>query len=224
MSEVKVDTISERTSANGVVVDGVTIKDSGLTIPSGGTLTIDSGGTITNNGSASGLGGLIPISETVTSSDAATLDITLPSSTTYNGYVIKFESMNPSVSSGYFRAYFSEDGGSNWISSSSYFNVYISGSATTYCALHREDISVQDNTTTPLTFDLELHNINNEGAASMWWRTRGTFVSYQNGLMYDVAMMGRYNSTNAINAIRIFNGTGNIDAGARYKIYGVVDV
>ena len=30
MSEVKVDTISERTAANGVVVDGVTIKDSGV--------------------------------------------------------------------------------------------------------------------------------------------------------------------------------------------------
>ncbi len=56
MSEVKVDTISERTAANGVAVDGVTIKDSGLTIPSGGTLTIDSGGTITNNGSSSGFG------------------------------------------------------------------------------------------------------------------------------------------------------------------------
>src|SRR6056300_295252 len=56
MSEVKVDTISERTAANGVAVDGVTIKDSGLTIPSSGTLTIDSGGTITNNGTASGFG------------------------------------------------------------------------------------------------------------------------------------------------------------------------
>ena len=56
MSEVKVDTISERTAANGVAVDGVTIKDSGLTIPSGGTLTIDSGGIITNNGSSSGFG------------------------------------------------------------------------------------------------------------------------------------------------------------------------
>ena len=41
MSEVKVDTISERTAANGVVVDGVTIKDSGLTIPSGGTIQVD---------------------------------------------------------------------------------------------------------------------------------------------------------------------------------------
>ena len=46
MSEVKVDTISERTAANGVAVDGVTIKDSGLTIPSGGTLTVASGATI----------------------------------------------------------------------------------------------------------------------------------------------------------------------------------
>jgi len=41
MSEVKVDTISERTAANGVVVDGVTIKDSGITISSGGTLQVD---------------------------------------------------------------------------------------------------------------------------------------------------------------------------------------
>jgi hypothetical protein len=46
MSEVKVDTISERTAANGVAVDGVTIKDSGLTIPSGGTLDVASGATL----------------------------------------------------------------------------------------------------------------------------------------------------------------------------------
>ena len=57
MSEVKVDTISERTAANGVAVDGVTIKDSGLTIPSGGTLTVASGATITNSGTATGFGG-----------------------------------------------------------------------------------------------------------------------------------------------------------------------
>jgi hypothetical protein len=38
------------------VVDGVTIKDSGLTIPSGGTLTVASGGTITNSGTATGFG------------------------------------------------------------------------------------------------------------------------------------------------------------------------
>lgn len=41
MSEVKVDTISERTAANGVAVDGVTIKDNGLTIPSGGTIDVN---------------------------------------------------------------------------------------------------------------------------------------------------------------------------------------
>jgi hypothetical protein len=50
MSEVKVDTISERTAANGIVIDGVTIKDSGLTIPSGGEIDIASGGTLDVNG------------------------------------------------------------------------------------------------------------------------------------------------------------------------------
>ena len=29
-SELKVDTISEKTSANGVVIDGVTVKDGGI--------------------------------------------------------------------------------------------------------------------------------------------------------------------------------------------------
>jgi len=58
MDEVKVHTISERTAANGVAVDGVTIKDSGLTIPSGGTLTVASGATIDESaGTATGFGG-----------------------------------------------------------------------------------------------------------------------------------------------------------------------
>ena len=57
MSELKVNTISERTAANGVAIDGVTIKDSGLTIPSGGTLTVASGATIdASAGTATGFG------------------------------------------------------------------------------------------------------------------------------------------------------------------------
>ena len=69
MSEVKVDTISERTAANGVAVDGVTIKDSGLTIPSGGTLTVASGGTIdASAGTATGFAGGLASVQTFTSS------------------------------------------------------------------------------------------------------------------------------------------------------------
>jgi hypothetical protein len=56
MSEIQVDTVSEKTAASGVTVDGVVVKDSGLTIPSGGTLTIASGGTLTNSGTATGFG------------------------------------------------------------------------------------------------------------------------------------------------------------------------
>jgi len=43
MSEIQVDTVSEKTAASGVTVDGVLIKDSGITIPSGGVLTLASG-------------------------------------------------------------------------------------------------------------------------------------------------------------------------------------
>ena len=72
MSEVKVDTISERTAANGVAVDGVTIKDSGLTIPSGGTLTVASGGTITNSGTATGFGKVLQVVSATKTDTAST--------------------------------------------------------------------------------------------------------------------------------------------------------
>ena len=39
MSEIRVDTISEKTSANGVAVDGVTIKDGGIAATDGSTIT-----------------------------------------------------------------------------------------------------------------------------------------------------------------------------------------
>lgn len=221
MSEVKTDKLSPRT-ASGTLTLG-TSGDT-FSIPSGGTLTIDSGGTITNNGTASGLGGLIPISETVTSSQASTIDITLPSPSSYSGYKIQFESMNPVVSGSWFRAYFSEDGGSNWQTGSSYWNITMSGSPTTYCSLTgREDISVQ-NSVDDMVFNLELYNINNEGVNSVLWTTTGAFVSYENGLMYNVQALGRYERANAINAIRIYTHAGDIQAGLRYKIYGVVDI
>ena len=35
MSEIRVDTISEKTSANGVSIDGLTIKDGGITATTG---------------------------------------------------------------------------------------------------------------------------------------------------------------------------------------------
>jgi hypothetical protein len=35
MSEIRVDTISEKTSANGVSIDGVTIKDGGISATTG---------------------------------------------------------------------------------------------------------------------------------------------------------------------------------------------
>ena len=54
MSEIRVDTISEKTSANGVAVDGVTIKDGGITVTGAailnggidvaGDITLDAGG------------------------------------------------------------------------------------------------------------------------------------------------------------------------------------
>jgi hypothetical protein len=70
-SEIKVDTVSEKTAAGGVTIDGNLLKDTkvftdqvdpksgtDLTLgTSGDTVTIPSGVTITNSGTASGFGG-----------------------------------------------------------------------------------------------------------------------------------------------------------------------
>ena len=65
MSEVKVDTISERTAAGGVTIDGVLIKDSVLKIPGGSpgadkVLTSDASGNATWVAAASG-GGIVGV-------------------------------------------------------------------------------------------------------------------------------------------------------------------
>jgi hypothetical protein len=220
MSEVKVDTISERTPANGVAVDGVTIKDSGITIPSGGTLTIDSGGTITNNGTASGLGGLIPISETVTLSASATIDITLPSPSSYSGYLLSCSNFYPVDNSRYLQARFSTDGGSTFISTTSY-----RGNSTSYMSLHRTDVPQQNNSNEPAMFKLEIWNHNNDGSvAGPWISTRGQYTSANNGATYSVDSLSSYTGTSAVNAFRFYYNVGNIASGARYKLYGIVDI
>jgi hypothetical protein len=219
VSEVKVDTISERTAANGVAVDGVTIKDSGLTIPSGGTLTIDSGGTITNNGTASGLGGLIPISETVTSSAAATIDITLPNPSSYSGYLLSCSNFYPVTNSVYLRARVSTDGGSTFISTNNY-----KGNSTSSISVHRTDVPQQSNSNEPAMFKLEIWNHNNEDSvAGPWISTRGQYTSANNGSTYSVDQQTSYTGTSAVNAFRFYYSSGNIASGARYKLYGIVD-
>jgi hypothetical protein len=220
MSEVKVDTISERTPANGVAVDGVTIKDSGLTIPSGGTLTIDSGGTITNNGTASGLGGLIPISETVTSSASATIDITLPSPSSYSGYLLSCSNFYPVDNSRYLRARFSTDGGSTFISTTSYY-----GNSKDHMSIHRTDVPQQNNSNEPAMFKVEIWNHNNDSSvAGPWISTSGQYTNANNGATYSLDQKMSYTGTSAVNAFRFYYSSGNIASGARYKLYGIVDI
>ena len=47
MSEIRVDTISEKTSANGVAIDSLSIKDGSLSCAAGAALSIDANGHIT---------------------------------------------------------------------------------------------------------------------------------------------------------------------------------
>jgi len=98
MSELKVDTISERTAANGVAVDGVTIKDSGLTIPSGGTLDIASGATIDATGATiTGFpqGGLQHITTVTNTSAASSIDVAGCFTSTYKKYRVVMNKVSP---------------------------------------------------------------------------------------------------------------------------------
>jgi hypothetical protein len=47
MSEIRVDTITEKTSANGVAIDSLSIKDGSLSCAAGAALSIDSTGAVT---------------------------------------------------------------------------------------------------------------------------------------------------------------------------------
>ena len=219
MSEIKVDTISERTSANGVAVDGVTIKDSGLTIPSGGTLTIDSGGTITNNGTASGLGGLILLSESTNSSSVSELVFTIPNLTDYNFYYFYFTDLvNASVGS--LRMQLSTDGGSTFLTSG-----YEPGSGS-YIDVTRPDVTAVANGLFS-NVGMYIFPRNDDSTAYK------TGVSLQSGVFKRSATPNHIaisvyfstvvnSTTSSINAFKIFMSGGNL-SGGKFKLYGIVD-
>jgi len=102
MSEIRVDTISEKTSANGVAIDGLTIKDGGITATTGAIvfneasadldfrvesngnanmIFVDGGNDHVNIGTASDLGGVLNVSGTavIQTADAGTDTLTLKS-------------------------------------------------------------------------------------------------------------------------------------------------
>jgi len=232
MSEVKTEKLSPRVTSlqlgdsgdtftvpSGATLDVSSATMTGFTIPSGQTLTIDSGATIANNGTASGLGGLIPISETVTSSAAATIDITLPSPSSYSGYLLSCSNFYPVDNSRYLRSRFSTDGGSTFISTTSYY-----GNSVSYMSVHRTDVPQKNNSNEPAMFKLEIWNHNNEDSvAGPWIGISGQMTSANNGAAYGIDVMSSYTGTSAVNAFRFYYSSGNIASGARYKLYGIVD-
>ena len=97
-STIKTNTIAETTGASGVTVDGMIIKDGGLTIASGKTLAVASGATIANSGTATGFGGgaWTFISEANLSGGAAAgIDFTSGVSATYDCYMFHLLDVAP---------------------------------------------------------------------------------------------------------------------------------
>lgn len=75
---IATDVIAEKTAATGVTVDGLVIKDGGITFAAGGTLDADSGTVTlsTNAGTVSKMAGVIT-TESLTTAAAAGQDLTI---------------------------------------------------------------------------------------------------------------------------------------------------
>ena len=117
-SEIKVDTISEKTSANGVTIDGVNLKDSVVktdTISektSAAGVTID-GALIKDNLLASSAGGGLVLLSTLTASDSASLTAdNFVDSSTYSQYYISIRNIKCATDNVTFGFKFRQGGGS----------------------------------------------------------------------------------------------------------------
>ena len=155
MSEVKVDTISERTAAGGVTIDGVLVKDGVATFQTAaGSPLVFEGATadafettfaitdptadrtITFPDSSftvptSGFTDIQKIQEVVASGDTNINFDNTKITSTYSAYEIRYFNVVPSTDNVYLRMSFSDDNGSNFDSNhtGSIYNSY-SGSST----------------------------------------------------------------------------------------------
>jgi len=161
MSELKVDTISERTAANGVAVDGVTIKDSGLTIPSGGTLDIASGATIDATGATiTGFpqGGLQHITTVTNTSDASSVDISGCFTSAYNTYKVVINNIAPTSNTVHIEMQFGNSDLSSIYTRYQYVNAMYSASFATNPMYHDNS-----NTSTGIRLANDMSNSANYG-------------------------------------------------------------
>ena len=199
-SELKVDTISEKTSANGVTIDGVLLKDGQVDGVDVSTLSVDSNGLV------------LVHSSTFSSVSAKSIDDCF--SSTYRNYKVNIRSANSTTADIHFR--FRDGSGDNtdseywwkymFATSTNNWTTYANGANTNYAEL----IS-GGGTGMQYNYTLEIYNpqaadfksFNMHGS----WRTGGILI---NG--------GGYDNTDQFTGISFYPETGTFSG--EIQIYG----
>ena len=154
-SELKVDTISEKTSAGGVTIDGVKLKDNAVetnTISegtSGSGVTIDGALIKDNLLSSSAGGGLVLLSSATASNSSELLFDNFVDTSNYAFYKIFTENIVPATNAAYLRITFRQGGASGSDLNGTYYgmqwaargNSAISGFDSNFSQTNEGDVS-----------------------------------------------------------------------------------
>tara|TARA_A100001201_G_scaffold133690_1_gene120936 strand:+ start:464 stop:1144 length:681 start_codon:yes stop_codon:yes gene_type:complete len=222
-SEIKVDTISENTSANGVTIDGVLIKD-------GQVDGVDVSGITT--GSWEKLA-------SVSASDSSTVDL-LQATTGYDGntyskFVVNGRWIRPGTDNvrlyaalyngtglragtyehagQYYRIDASDSGGYSQSEQTDYFEL-TSGTTGTGT---RENVAFE---VTVIPGGTGSGTGETPTTGVLTWFEYKTWVKYENGASWWVNRQGQFDSTSYVNGIKFYMSSGNIAQGD-FELYGI---
>ncbi len=230
-SEIKVDTISEKTSANGVTIDGVNLKDSVVKTDTISEKTSAAGVTIDSVLLKDGIShsGLVKLtSSTASGTSVITFDNFVDTST-YAYYKLVCTNIVPADSGGKtLRVTFRQGGGSGsdlngtyygmqW---ASYGNTAVSGFDSNFSQTNVGDVSdtLDNGAGNALNSIINFFPSNGTNSGTSYWTQ---YVTKDNSPYYVARMRARYlDSTTACTGIKFFMDAGNIASGT-VTVFGV---
>jgi hypothetical protein len=169
---------------------------------------------------AAEVGGLVLL-ETQTASSSSQLDFTASISSTYDNYMLIGELLVPSTNSAGFRMRYSDDGGSNYISTSNYtwgafrFN---SGGSASHGGTSQAQLGLnntQSNSVSSFNFAITIYNPLAAAHTIFSGQAAGNDGSVDGYMLHGILQ-----TTASVNAIRVFPSAGNITSGV-IRCYGI---
>jgi len=209
-SELKVDTISEKTTASGVTIDGVLVKDGAIA-----------------SSYISGLSADFVLLATGTASASA--DITLDNfvdTTNYVSYRVIAENIKPATNGQQFRYYFRTGGASGTDVASSYSYAGTSATAFESSLVYGTGYAFPFSGVSNASGD-ELNFVgeffpNNGTSGDAWFKTDGMYKN-DSGNANRRNFIWTHAGTTQVTGLRFFMGSGNITSGSIY-VFGMKKV